>query len=505
MKKIFTLILLLCSTFVLSSCGLLFPIPSGSNTTTNNLTTTTAENKTLTIDKTISINSTTIDHVNFVEINDTHGQLVSGDDNEMGMSEVGGLINYLEETDGLPYIKICNGDLLQGSYVSRMTYGKCMIDSMNILGFDMMVIGNHEFDWELDTIKIYWDGDLSNGEANFPLVCCNLIDSRINGRPDWVKPYVVFEYGDVKVGIIGAIGGALESTIADTSIGTYSFDILNSYVIKYSKELREGGCDIVCLSVHDYGTSYKTYAKLKEESRIDAIFFGHTHESVDGYYTREFDGYQIPYVQSYTKNMNIGTIKLNINSSKVPTNGIINHYNKSYFNYHVDQTIRELDDLIEENYQSLIDNGKKVLITISPNEYTSKDKTAAFALDNLIEKYNCDFGFVNSGGVRTTLKGVSEVTIADIFEIFPFDNKVCILKMTGDKVISYFSRQTGMCYNSEFDVSSIDKTKTYTIFGIDYVCNKNNKAISSYCVGNTFETKDDIMRDVLVEYLENHN
>ena len=126
MKKVFILVLLLCSTFVLSSCGLLFPIPSGSNTTTNNLTTTTAENKTLTIDKTISINSSTIDHVNFVEINDTHGQLVSGDDNEMGMSEVGGLINYLEETDGLPYIKICNGDLLQGSYVSRMTYGKCM-------------------------------------------------------------------------------------------------------------------------------------------------------------------------------------------------------------------------------------------------------------------------------------------------------------------------------------------------------------------------------------------
>ncbi len=502
MKKVFILILLLCSTFVLSSCGLLFPIPSGSNTTTNNQTTTANGNKTLVVDKTINVNSSSINHVNFVEINDTHGQLVSGQDSEMGMSEVGGLINYLEESDGLPYIKVCNGDLLQGSYVSRLTYGKCMIESMNILGFHMMVIGNHEFDWVLDTIKIYWDGDPLNGEANFPLVCCNLIDSRINGRPDWVKPYVVFEYGDVKVGIIGAIGGALESTVADTTITTYSFDILDPYVTKYSKELREGGCDIVCLSVHDYGTSYKTYAKLKDESRIDAIFFGHTHESVDGYYTREADGYKIPYVQSYTKNMNIGTIKLNINENKEPVSGIIGHYNKSYFNHYVKTTIRELDDLIEENYQSIIDNGSKVLMEIDPNLYTTKEKTASFSLDILIEKYNCDLGFVNTGGVRTNLKGVSELTINDIFEVFPFDNKVCILEMKGNKVIDYFSRQTGICYNSEFDLSKVDKTKTYRIFGIDYVCNKNNKAISNYCVNNTFEALDDIMRDSLIEALE---
>lgn len=55
-----------------------------------------------------------------------------------------------------------------------MTNGLAVIECMNMMNFDVMGIGNHEFDWEIDTILQYFDGNTENGEANFPLLNANI-------------------------------------------------------------------------------------------------------------------------------------------------------------------------------------------------------------------------------------------------------------------------------------------------------------------------------------------
>ena len=89
----------------------------------------------------------------FLMINDTHGAFV--DNQYPGVERLASLIKQL----GDEYIKIANGDILQGSYISNILCGYPMIDALNNMNFNAYVIGNHEFDWGLDKIAEYKDGN----------------------------------------------------------------------------------------------------------------------------------------------------------------------------------------------------------------------------------------------------------------------------------------------------------------------------------------------------------
>ena len=139
----------------------------------------------------------------FLMINDTHGAFV--DNQYPGVERLASLIKQL----GDEYIKIANGDILQGSYISNILCGYPMIDALNNMNFNAYVIGNHEFDWGLDKIAEYKDGNLTNGEANFPFLGANIIDKKTNEIVDFLEPYTIIEKKDVRVGIIGLIGSRL--------------------------------------------------------------------------------------------------------------------------------------------------------------------------------------------------------------------------------------------------------------------------------------------------------
>ena len=70
--------------------------------------------------------------------------------------------------------------------------------------FDAFVIGNHEFDWGLDKIARYADGDPENGEADFPFLAANIVCE--GKKLDWTEDYVIVEREGFKIGIIGVIG-----------------------------------------------------------------------------------------------------------------------------------------------------------------------------------------------------------------------------------------------------------------------------------------------------------
>jgi len=441
-----------------------------------------------------------LDEVNFAEINDTHGELIN-QSYYMSLDQVGGIIDYLDDRTDSKYIKIMNGDLFQGSYVSRMTYGKCMIDSLNALDFDFMTLGNHEFDWTLDVIKMYWDKDETNGEAEFPLVCCNLLDKNTGKRPDFVKPYHIIEYADVRVGIIGAIGSSLETSIDEDSIQSYYFDALDSYIKKYTVILRNYGCDCVILAVHDYDENYSKYSNYKYEYRLDGMIFGHTHESLEGYYYRKADGYNIPYVQSYTKNGDVGTLKIKLDDNNVPISGSYNHFDLSFYNYSVKEPNLDCKEVVD-SYSKIIEEGNEIIMNINISDYNSKEECADLGVRAMMELYDCDMGFVNSGGVRATLK-YSSVSVADIFEIYPFDNHVVIAYMKGDKLYQYLSQNSGLYTNSDFDKYNIEDDKVYKICTIDYIAKKYDNYMKYYCVDEEFTITENIMRDKVVEYCRN--
>ena len=166
------------------------------------------------------------------QLNDTHGAYYDGED-IVGISRVA---TCIKQNTKNPYsvVKIGNGDLLQGTAFSNMLLGEPGIAALNEMNFDAFVIGNHEFDWGFDNLRVYKDGDLSNGELECEFLGANILNGK-NEMPDFIKPYTVVEKGNVSVGIIGVIGNGLESSISKVSLGEYHFSDTVSAVTKYSK------------------------------------------------------------------------------------------------------------------------------------------------------------------------------------------------------------------------------------------------------------------------------
>ena len=114
------------------------------------------------------------------------------------MKELNYIESIIKENSDAATLVISAGDMFQGSGLSNYRYGLDMVNIMNMIGFNAMSVGNHEFDWGLSTVLNYNDGDLENGEANFPFLGCNILyketDLQISYEPYYKKDITINEY-----------------------------------------------------------------------------------------------------------------------------------------------------------------------------------------------------------------------------------------------------------------------------------------------------------------------
>ena len=434
-------------------------------------------------------------NVYFAMINDTHGAFVDSNDGT-SIARVDTLLDGLEDKNG-DYIKIANGDILQGAYVSSKTFGYQLIESLNLMDFDAFVIGNHEFDWGIDKIAAYKDGDLSNGEADFPFLGANIVYKSTGLMPDWIDPYTIVEYGDLKVGIIGIMGNH-ESSILATNVQDYDFvDDHATIVEKYAKELRTSkGCDVVVVATHDYEeSSNNSIAKLSGDAVIDAIFCAHTHQLITESVTRS-DGKAIPVLQNYDKNDTVQELILSLDE----TNQLESYSSMVYYSRNYNESSDF--DVLYEKYHDLIVESEMVIGYTSSSINKSKVGDLAaksmYYFDYNISGYETiDVTILNTGGVRATID-IGDITMADVFNTFPFENEIYLVKLYGKEVNSLLSDGYFYTYKSK---NTFNSTTVYTVAVIDYVYfgsyyqSNFNKKISE-------SETNLLMRDVFIEYLK---
>ena len=421
-------------------------------------------------------------HYQILMINDTHGAYLDGD--TPGLARVSTII---DEVDQGKLIKVANGDIFQGSYISNVLDGAPLIEALNAMEFDCFVIGNHDFDWGLEVIHQYCDGNLENGEAHFPFLGANIMDKATGERVDWLDPYTVVDLGDTKVGIIGLIGYDLESSILSTRVADYDFVYPVSIVRDLASELRNDlGCDQVIVSIHDYDENLnKTLASLTGVYRIDGILCGHTHQQIATSLKRS-DNVEIPVVQNYDKNKSVVVIDYDL----ADTTYEVKQYNP--FDYALDYDIT----ILERQYQSTINEGNRVLGTTN---YLSRSVLGHYATDLMVSKYDADLAIMNTGGVRNYIRS-GDITVADVFDVFPFDNEVITLPMKGSLIKKLYNENGDYLYfNTSFNINNINNNSYYEVAVIDYVFfNPYYDEFSGLDYTNT----TDILRDLMVDYLD---
>ncbi len=105
-------------------------------------------------------------------------------------------------------VRLDAGDEMQGTPVSNFNFGRPVIAALNALGIDAAAIGNHEFDWTVDTLRARM------AEAHYHFLAANITDTAGTTRPAWAEPFSVIQRGGVRV---AAIGLALPATPQSTS------------------------------------------------------------------------------------------------------------------------------------------------------------------------------------------------------------------------------------------------------------------------------------------------
>lgn len=427
--------------------------------------------------------------VNIFAFNDTHGAF-NTDSNYTGIDKVDGVIASLEGANG-EYIKVANGDIFQGSYVSNKHHGLPLIEALNEMEIDAFVIGNHEFDWGIEEIALYKDGNEANGEADFDFLAANIVYKETNKNLSWTKDYVVVENNGYKVGIIGVIGEGLESSIASDKVAAYRFLNPVPLVEELSEELRqEKKVDAVVVSIHGYDEyTNEKLAELDGNSRVDAIICGHTHQKIETYEMRS-DGYKVPIIQSDDKNDTVGEVILTMENKKAVT-GSIKHYDPSKYT-----ATTRMKNIIDK-YAATINEGETV-VGYTP-ESLSRNRIGSEITLAMTEQYGCDVAVVNTGGVRNEIS-TGNIKVKNVFDVFPFDNIIIVTTIKGDKLKAMYEEQGSYLYFNDFNFYNIDEFKTYSLVTIDYVFTSNY--YTKYFSNSTPEYKDVYIRDVFITYLQ---
>lgn len=236
--------------------------------------------------------------------NDTHSQvepLEQGkrDANFAGYARRMGLINQLRKED--PQLLLFDaGDFSQGTPYFNFYHGRIEVDAMNRMGYDAITLGNHEFDYGVDTLAIV----LKN--AKFDIVCANY-DVTNSPLENIVKPYTIINHSNIRIGVFG-IGVNPQSLIAERNF--YPLKYLEPIAIaqKTADILKlQKRCDlIICLS--HQGTHLGDIELAKATKNIDIIIGAHTHKILTDYYVQNVEGDSVLLAQMGKSGARIGKI-----------------------------------------------------------------------------------------------------------------------------------------------------------------------------------------------------
>lgn len=223
----------------------------------------------------LSAQSLTILHMN-----DTHSHIEPERSGEFsgygGVIEQASYIDSVRLADGVSNVLLLHaGDFSQGSSYFTEMGGDIEIDVLNAMAFDVVCLGNHEFDNGM--------AELARRMRNLdvPVVCANydFTGSPLEGL---IKPFVTVEKAGRKIGVIGLLTDI--TSVVSSEIAVFlKYNDPVQVVQKYASELKQSGCNLVIALTHigyeGLGMTDLEIAASTED--VDIIVGGHSHTYIE--------------------------------------------------------------------------------------------------------------------------------------------------------------------------------------------------------------------------------
>ena len=368
-------------------------------------------------------------------INDQHGQL----DN---FSKIKHIVD--EEKQITNVIVACSGDMFSGNPVvdNYPEKGYPMIDVMNKVGFDITVLGNHEFDYGEENLKNRVE------QADFDWVCAN-IDMGSTGIPEPFD-FKTISIINLKVTFLGLLetGGKANATIPSThplKVQNFTFERPENVVSQYQDIKEQENSDLyIALSHLGHNSYYGALGDFQLASQFpyfDLIIGGHSHYKIDTVINN------IPVFQAGAYLNYLGKIELVVKDKKIDSITFTLIDLNTYIEY--DSELKKVID----DYNSLPYLNEVIGFS---HIYHDIPGVGCFYTDALKGIMNVDVSFQNTGGVRSGLDE-GDITKREIFEIAPFNNGTVIYNMSIAEIKAFLKGSGSGFYYSGIQIEQIDE------------------------------------------------
>ena len=227
-----------------------------------------------------------------LHVNDTHSHFDPLRDGRGGVIERAAFIDSVRKAEGADHVMLVHaGDFNQGTSYYTLMGGQLEVDVINAMGYDVITLGNHEFDNGIE------DLDARIQQIKCPVVCANY-DFSPFPMGDKITPYTVIKKAGHKIGVIGLLCDIKVVVSRATADRVPCLGDNAQIANKWARYLREQeGCDIVFLLTH-IGFS-EDCALVPKLHGVDFIIGGHSHTFIDEpKVVKDLDGRPVPVVQN---------------------------------------------------------------------------------------------------------------------------------------------------------------------------------------------------------------
>ena len=351
-----------------------------------------------------------------------------------GYSKLLAMKNELAET--YAHVGVVSvGDFVQGGTLGAVSKGEYIVNLMNLVGYDAIALGNHEFDYQIERLTELCE------MSNTKFICSNF--AKIGEDESYFQPYTIVSYGNVDIAYISivtpkTITSSYPSQFKNEDgqiIYTFNDDHLAELVQENIDAAEKAGADyVVALSHIGYSEAEGVFDVtdiIENTEGLDVVLDAHAHLVIEETVMKDKSGEDVLLSSTGTKFEYIG--QLTITEEGLHTKLI---ETASY-----ETTDSSIDAYIAQIQESYAELGNRKIAESNVNLITHDEagnrlvRNAETNLGNLCADAlrvvtGAQISFVNGGGLRDAI-GAGDVTFNDIYSVFPFNNQVVTAEITG--------------------------------------------------------------------------
>ena len=349
------------------------------------------------------------------------------------------------EAKGAEVILVDAGDFSQGTTYVSTTKGADAVTMMNAAGYDVVTLGNHEFDYGYAQLKE------NMSKAKFKVVCADVFNE--DGTPIFDASYTCTTKSGVKVGFFGMETPETQTKANPALIKGLTFatdDAFTKAAADQVAALKDADV-VICLAhlgVDAESAPYRSTDLYAAVKGIDFIIDGHSHTVM----TKGEKGE--PIQSTGTAFKNIGVIVIDNASKKIESNSLFEIKEDTAKDATVSAAAKTIVDRVNAEYGVVFAKSEVTLNGAkAPNgNRDSETNNGDLITDAMIwkvmqnkEGLTVDADHVvaitNGGGIRAAIKP-GDVTKKDINTVLPFGNTVAVIYVTGAELLEALEAST---------------------------------------------------------------